>query len=644
MVKKINSDEDLKIYENEKHFKVFAGPGAGKTYLIIENIKHIIQNSKKIDKDFRKILCITYTNIAVDEISKRLASYNQYAYVSTIHSFLYQNIIKVFQKQLKIIINEMYEIDIPDNVEMKIRREGESIISNETVDLIKNWIKGKTPIDDIILDKLNKNVMMNCVLALADKNKYPFNDNEEIPFFTDVKDKWLPKELRLLIKKYLWAVQGVLDFDEILYFSLKLIKKYSFVKYDLKYKFPYIFVDEQQDINPIQYEIIRLIFDSEDVTVGFVGDLAQSIYSFQGADYTMLDSAKFDSKEQDEYVIEGNRRSTENIINFCNYVRKNDNRLAKQTCKLNVESNQKVKIIVFTDKMIEINNYVDEDTIVLCRKFVDLFGYIDIIDQEQKEAVMNLYRNYTYTHKRDLLNDFTDENYEWIKAIKFLCRIDLGIRTNNFPIILNEFKKHLNLDNLLKENKEQINYYKAFYTLINKIKEIIEQVNKKFITIISEIDKAFEESMFDYNRKIYENDEDNPELCSEILDIFTLKTALEIGNKIFISNSKYKTIHRSKGKEYDKVLVDLRPSAANAECTITTIDMLLNPIIYSDDEKNKQISEFVRIFYVGISRAINELTIVLEGNTEQANQLDKKLKQYMNDEHIIDEFYEMIIL
>ena len=51
MVEVINSNDDLKIYENEKHFKVFAGPGAGKTHLIIENIKNIIQNSKKVDKD-----------------------------------------------------------------------------------------------------------------------------------------------------------------------------------------------------------------------------------------------------------------------------------------------------------------------------------------------------------------------------------------------------------------------------------------------------------------------------------------------------------------------------------------------------------------------------------------------------------------
>lgn len=156
MAEIINSNQDLKIYENEKHFKVFAGPGAGKTHLIIENIKNIIQNSKKVDKDLRKILCITYTNIASDEITKRLTNYNQYTYVSTIHSFLYQNVIKIFQKQLKIIIKEMYDIDIPDTVEIKVRREGESILANTTVNLVKEWIKEQIEIDDYALNKLTK--------------------------------------------------------------------------------------------------------------------------------------------------------------------------------------------------------------------------------------------------------------------------------------------------------------------------------------------------------------------------------------------------------------------------------------------------------------------------------------------------------
>ena len=195
MAEIINSNQDLKIYEIEKHFKVFAGPGAGKTHLIIENIKNIIQNSKKVDKDLRKILCITYTNIAADEITKRLNNYNQYACVYTIHSFLYQNVIKIFQKQLKIIIKEMYDIDIPDNLDIKVRREGESILSNTTVDLVKEWIKGQIEVEDVMLNKLTKKVMINCVLSLEDRNKYPFDNTKDVPFLSDTSNKKIPKEL-----------------------------------------------------------------------------------------------------------------------------------------------------------------------------------------------------------------------------------------------------------------------------------------------------------------------------------------------------------------------------------------------------------------------------------------------------------------
>ena len=643
MVEVINSNDDLKIYDKEKHFKVFAGPGAGKTHLIIENIKNIVQNSKKVDKDLRKILCITYTNIAADEITKRLTNYNQYTYVSTFHSFLYQNVIKIFQKQLKIIIKEMYDIDIPNNIDIKVRREGESILANTTVDLIKEWIKEQIDVDDFILNKLTKKVMMNCVLSLADRNKYPFDDTQDVPFLSDTKNKWIPKELRFLIKKYLWAEQGVLDFDEILYFGYKLLEKYPFIQYDLRYKFPYVFVDEQQDTNPIQYEIIKLAFDFKDVTVGFVGDLAQSIYSFQGADYTMLDKAMFESKEQIKYVIDGNRRSTENIINFCNYIRKEDKNLSTQKCELNFDNNEKVKIVVLTSEDSNAKEFVDDNTVVLCRRFIDLFQYINISDIEQQQAIIDLYRRYTYTFNRDLINDFVNENYEWIRVIKFICKLDLGIKNKNFPLIINELEKYLNLSNLFKGNKEQAKNYKEFCKLVIEIKKIIEEDTLKLVEILSKIDLAFENSIFECNRKIYEIDDDKYEPGSEFMKIFTLKTAFEIGNKIFVPNGNYKTIHKSKGKEFNKVLVDLKPSTVNEESSISANDVALNPFIYGDEVNNKELYEFVRIFYVGISRAINELIVVLEGNKEQAIELDNSLKRYMSEENITEKFFEIII-
>ena len=67
---------------------------------------------------------------------------------------------------------------------------------------------------------------------------------------------------------------------------------------------------------------VSLAFDVKDVTVGFVGDLAQSIYSFQGADYTMLESAMFESKEQIQYVIDGKYGYYTDLASLrtCNYL------------------------------------------------------------------------------------------------------------------------------------------------------------------------------------------------------------------------------------------------------------------------------------------------------------------------------------
>ena len=123
MAEKITSADDLKIYDDNKNLRIFAGPGAGKTHLLIENIKNIIKHSKRLKKNNeRKILCITYTNAAVEEINKRLGSYSKYVVVSTIHSFINEFIINPYQKQLKLFIKEKFCIDIPQNVKITSRQ------------------------------------------------------------------------------------------------------------------------------------------------------------------------------------------------------------------------------------------------------------------------------------------------------------------------------------------------------------------------------------------------------------------------------------------------------------------------------------------------------------------------------------------
>jgi len=87
-----DSDQRIGI---EHHFKIFAGPGAGKTRFLINHIKNVIGQSKRLSKT-RKIACITYTNIAVDTIIQRLEDFAEKVEVSTIHSFLYKHIVKPY--------------------------------------------------------------------------------------------------------------------------------------------------------------------------------------------------------------------------------------------------------------------------------------------------------------------------------------------------------------------------------------------------------------------------------------------------------------------------------------------------------------------------------------------------------------------
>lgn len=90
-ITQINAESSVPI---EQHFKVSAGPGAGKTRWLVNHIKNILHHSTRLGKT-RKIVCITYTNVAIEIILNRLGETAERIEVSTIHSFLYRHVINL---------------------------------------------------------------------------------------------------------------------------------------------------------------------------------------------------------------------------------------------------------------------------------------------------------------------------------------------------------------------------------------------------------------------------------------------------------------------------------------------------------------------------------------------------------------------
>lgn len=94
--------------------------------------------------------------------------------------------------------------------------------------------------------------------------------------------------------------------------------------YSLRVKSLY-FVDEFLDTKPLQTLLIIKLIGIKSTTIVIIGDIAQSIYSFQGARPSQFANFSTDGDRQlSDYVIKGNRRSTENVVKFCNFLRKSD--------------------------------------------------------------------------------------------------------------------------------------------------------------------------------------------------------------------------------------------------------------------------------------------------------------------------------
>ena len=303
MSKKIDYKNELNpaqleaVESIEGAYLVIAGAGSGKTRVLVHRVAYLVEKGVRPDE----ILLLTFTRRAAEEMLKRasLLLDERCAKVSggTFHSFA-NAILRRYASVLG-LANNFTILDSPD--------------AQDTINLLRTQLgfnKGekrfprKKAILEVISESINKSQKLDDVLY----DEYP----QFMEFSEDIK------KIRDEYQKYKRA-KSLLDYDDLLVYLKDLLTNHQEVRLVLAKKYKYIMVDEYQDTNNLQAYVACLLA-SENKNIMVVGDDAQSIYSFRGANFKNIMGFPRIFKGTKIITLEENYRSTQPILNLTNEV------------------------------------------------------------------------------------------------------------------------------------------------------------------------------------------------------------------------------------------------------------------------------------------------------------------------------------
>ena len=622
----VKSGDLLTTEELGQHLAIYAGPGAGKTHFLVNNVKRIVESNPKISQSSaRKILCITYTNAAVDEIAKRLDGYTDSVEVCTIHNFILKYIIAPFQEDLRRIMKKDFEITITRKAKITAQIEGLSVLHGYDKETINEDLSVSIGPHDEYGKKILSEVQIDTKL-FTNCGQHGFQHSPKI------------KEQHIkAIKQYIWNNIGKLTFDEILYFGFRMLQENSTIAYALRVKFPFVFIDEFQDTNPLQTKIAQYL-GIKSTVVGVIGDAAQSIYSFQGAHPSdFLGFNISGERKLSTYQIVGNRRSTSNIVNFCNYIRRVDGLQQKSVKKYKDATDQQEcenKPIHFlcgeTPETLQIiNDLVGKGAVVLTRIWADAFAYIQNISDDQREQLKKIYNSYFKT-SIDIRSDIMEHSrVVWVRAFRFMLMLYSAYQHGSFVDMLNAFSLYIKEKELKQEG---VFTASAILKIRNLLTTIFQGLTDDTLicSIINDFNATLSQEEYkDIRNNILQNEafaisyiSDLDEDIRPALEKIEWNTAKRLFEDVFSKDAQYMTVHQGKGQEWDTVVVATIPTVRRDGTDLETT--LTNPNILGEDK----IAEFVRIFYVACSRARQDLYIHLPAGVAIKGKIAQSLDIY----------------
>ena len=582
---------------------ILAGAGSGKTKVVTSKIAYLIE---ELQVPSWKILAITFTNKAANEmrdrVSKLIDEDISSMWIGTFHSIC----VRILRKNIdKIGYSSSFTIyDRDDQITVVKEAIGE-------LGLDRDIYKPRSIVNDI------SNIKSE---GLSPKEYIDLNKTN---FFKEN----LGKIYEIYEKKL--VSNNALDFDDLLIKTVDILRDYEDVRDFYRSKFEYIFVDEYQDTNKIQYEFIKLVAGNEpNLTV--VGDNDQSIYKWRGADINNILNFHKDFPGAKIVKLEQNYRSTQKILEVANKVIENNRtRIEKNLWT----SRNEGKPVVYREfphsneeeygvinKIIGLHYKGEEfkDMAILYRTNAQSRGFEEALVRESiPYKIVGGLKFYDRMEVKDILAylraiNNTDDN---VSLSRIINRPKRGIGDTSLADLLDYADKNgislydlvTNIDKFEDLNIRARKNVRDFGSILKILKDRSEKlsIGKLFEEVLYESGyvedlksqntieaKTRLENIEELHSNIMEYDREGVELA-EYLNTLSLlsdvdKTAEENGVNLM-------TMHAAKGLEFSTVFLvgfeeGLFPS---------------NRSIESEDE----VEEERRLCYVGVTRACNNLFI-----------------------------------
>ncbi len=307
-IDELNEAQKAPVLHKDGPLMVIAGAGSGKTRVLTYRIAHLMAQGV----DSFNILALTFTNKAAREMKVRISNIvgsteAKNLWMGTFHS--------VFAKLLRIDGNKL---GYPANFTIYDTQDSQRLLSSiiKEMGLDKDIYKYKQ-----IQNRISsfKNSLITVKAYRNDPDLIEQDAMAKKPRTGDIYENYVDRCFKA----------GAMDFDDLLLRTNELLTRFPDVLMKYQNRFRYILVDEYQDTNHSQYLIVKALADRfQNICV--VGDDAQSIYSFRGANISNILNFQKDYDNVGMYRLEQNYRSTRNIVNAANsIIGKNKNQIEK---------------------------------------------------------------------------------------------------------------------------------------------------------------------------------------------------------------------------------------------------------------------------------------------------------------------------